>query len=118
MGVSPEKRKELQEQYKLMKPDMGIVTVINKKENKYFLEIAPNLKSMINRVTFQLKFDGHPHQELQSDWNKLGADNFEIKILDTMPYEDDESKTDYKEDLELLKIIWTEKLTKDEIPLY
>lgn len=118
MRISAEKRKELQEDYKQMKPDMGIFAVINKKSGKYFLEIAPNLKGRINRVSFQLRSGGHPHKDLQKDWQEEGADNFEIKTLEIMPYDEDESKEDYTEELEILKLIWTERLTGEEIILY
>ena len=118
MKMSSEKKKELQAQYKLMKPDMGIFAVINKSTSKYFLETTPNLKGKINSVRFQLKSGGHPNHELQKDWREFGADKFEIKILEQIGYDRDESKTDYTEELELLKMIWLEKLAKESIQVY
>lgn len=118
MRLSDERKKELQEQYKQMKPDMGIFAVINKSNGKYFLEATPNLKGKINSVTFQLKSGGHPNKELQKDWQKLGPDNFEVKVLERLEYDEDESKRDYRDELELLKLIWVEKLTKENIELY
>ena len=79
MKLSSERKKELQEQYKQMKTDMGIFAVINNSNGKYWLETTQNLKGKINSVTFQLKSGGHPNKELQKDWRELGADNFEIK---------------------------------------
>lgn len=118
MKLSSEKKKELQEQYKQIKPDMGVLAVINKNKGKYFLEATPNLKAMINRVTFQLKNGSHIHKELQKDWQQLGAEQFEVKILEQLEYEQDENKTDYADELELLKMIWVEKLTKENVELY
>ncbi|NLB88298.1 MAG: GIY-YIG nuclease family protein [Syntrophomonadaceae bacterium] len=118
MKLSSERKKELQEQYKQMKPDMGIFAVINNSNGKYFLETTPNLKGKINSVTFQLKSGGHPNKVLQKDWREVGADNFEIKILEKLDYDEDETKTDYTDELELLKMMWVEKLTKENIELY
>lgn len=118
MKISSEKKKELQEQYKLMKPDMGLFAVINNNNGKYFLEASQNLKGKINSVNFQLKSGGHPNKELQKDWQEIGAKQFEIKILEQLEYGQDESKTDYADELELLKMIWVEKLAKEDIDTY
>ena len=118
MDISKDKKKELQAQYKLMKPDMGIFAVINKNNDKYYLETTPDLKGRINSTKFKLNAGGHPNKELQKDWQEFGANVFEIKILEQIEYEEDESKTDYSEDLELLKMIWREKLSKDMAQFY
>ena len=118
MIVSSERKKELQAQYKQMRPDMGIVAVVNQSNSKTFLDIAVNLKGRINRIEFQLKSGGHPNKELQKDWRELGQDRFEIKVLEQLEYDEDESKTDYRDDLELLKMEWIDKLTGQGIQLY
>ncbi|MDD4563221.1 MAG: GIY-YIG nuclease family protein, partial [Syntrophomonadaceae bacterium] len=118
MNISKEKKKELQAQYKLMKSDMGIFAVINKSNAKYFLETTPDLKGRINSTKFKLNAGGHSNKELQKDWQELGENAFEIKILEQIEYEEDESKTDYLEDLELLKMIWLEKLSKGMAQFY
>ena len=48
-------------------------------------------------------------KDCKEDWLKLGCDGFEINILEKLEYDDDESKTDYTEELELLKMIWVEQ---------
>ena len=48
-----------------MKPDMGIFTVINKNESKYFLQPTQNLKGMINSTLFKLNGGIHPNKGLQ-----------------------------------------------------
>jgi hypothetical protein len=118
MNMSREKKKELQVQYKLMKPDMGIFAVVNKNNAKYYLETTPDLKGRINSAKFKLNAGGHPNKELQKDWQEFGENAFEIKILEQIEYEEDESKTDYSEDLELLKMIWLEKLSKGIAQFY
>lgn len=118
MKMSNEKKKELQAQYKQMKPEMGILAVINMHNGKYFLEITQNLKGKLNSVSFQLRSGGHPNKELQRDWVEAGGKGFEIIILEQIEYDKDETKTDYSEDLQLLKMIWSEKLIKENHQLY
>lgn len=116
--MSSEKKKELQEQYKIMKPDMGIFAIINKKISKYYLETTKNLKSTINRTEFQLNLGMHSNKELIKDWQKVSKDDFEIIILEQIEYDKDEPEIDYSDELEVLKMIWIEKLTKENIQLY
>ncbi len=60
----------------------------------------------------------YPNKELHKDLQALGADGFEIKILEQLENDEDEPKTDYTDDLELLKMIWIEKLTKENVEFY
>jgi hypothetical protein len=116
--ISSERKKELLTEYKQMKPDMGVLAVINKNDNRYWLEAAPNLKGKINSVAFQLKNGSHVNRQLQKDWNDLGEEAFQIVVLEQLEYEEDESKTDYREELELLKIICTDKLKEQGVAFY
>lgn len=118
MKMSGERKKELQAQYKLMKPDMGIFAVINKSKTKYYLESTQNLKGKMNSTEFKLNAGSYPNKELQKDWQDLGADRFEIKILEHLEYDEDESKIDYSDDLKLLEMLWIEKLSKEGVQLY
>lgn len=108
-----DRKKELKEQYKQMKTEMGIIIVQNKINNKYILIPTQNLKSMINRVRFQLSSGGHPNWELQKEWNEFGEVNFNFEILEVLKYDKDESKTDYSEELSIMEIMWAEKLSEN-----
>lgn len=109
------KRKELIEQFKQMKPDMGIFWVRSKETNKYFLETSPNLKGKINSTTFQLEAGSHPNKELQSAWREGTAEQFDIEVLELLKYDKDESKLDYSEELAILKMVWEEKLNDQKL---
>lgn len=113
-----DRRKELKEQYKNMKPDMGIFEIKSKFNNKCHIETTQDLKSTINSTKFKLETGSHPNRELQKEWKDFGAENFTIEILENLEYGKDESKTDYKEDLALLQMIWEEKLSKQKMELY
>ena len=108
-----DRKKELKEQYKQMKAEMGIMIVQNKINNKYILISTQNLKGMINRVRFQLSSGGHPNGELQKEWNEFGEGNFSFEILEVLEYDKDESKTDYSEELDIMEIMWAEKLSEN-----
>ena len=118
MKMSSESKKELQAQYKQMRSDMGILAVINKSEQRYLLEAVPNLKAKLNSITFQLKNGSHINRQLQKDWDTLGENGFEMVILEQLDYDEDESKTDYREELELLKMICTDKLKEQGVEFY
>ncbi|AQS58094.1 GIY-YIG nuclease family protein [Desulforamulus ferrireducens] len=113
-----DRKKELKEQYKQMKPPMGIFMVRCKLDNKCLLEVTPNIKGKINSTRFQLANGSHRNRELQKAWRELGEDAFEFEVLENLEYDEDETKTDYKEDLALLEIIWQEKLAKEGMDFY
>lgn len=113
-----DRRKELKEKYRYMKPDMGIFIIRSSTSNKCYIETTQDLKSRINSTKFKLEFGNHPNRELQKEWKNYGEGNFTIEILDTLEYNDDESKTDYTEELSLLQMIWEEKLFKEDIQFY
>lgn len=105
-----DRKKELKMQYKEMKPPMGMMMIHSHLSNKCYIEGVQNAAAKINRYRFQLTAGSHPNQGLQKDWKELGADNFTMEILEYLPYDEDESKTDYSEDLAILQMTWEEKL--------
>jgi hypothetical protein len=113
-----DRKKELKEQYKQMKTEMGIFIVQNKVNNKYLLVTTQNLHGMINRVRFQLNSGGHPNRELQKEWKEFGENNFDIRILEKLAYDKDESKTDYSEELRIMDMIWSEKQSYKNMEAY
>lgn len=115
---SMDRKKELKEQYKQMKTEMGVFIVQNKINNKYLLVTTQNLKGMINRVRFQLNSGGHPNSELQQEWKRFGEDKFDIIILETLDYDKDESKIDYSKELYIMEIMLTEKLSDKNMISY
>ncbi len=112
------RKKELKLQYKQMKPEMGIFAVRTKENDKYYLEATKDLKGRINSTRFKLEFGSHPNKALQRDWKEHGKAHFTIEVLENLTYAEDDTKTDYEEDLTLLHMIWTEKLAKRGIEFY
>lgn len=108
-----DRKKELKQQYKQMKPKMGIYMIRSNVSKKCYVEKTQNLRGAINSTKFKLKSGGHPNRELQKEWNKFGESNFTIEILEYLEYDKDESKTDYTEELTLLQMLWEDKLLKE-----
>lgn len=113
-----ERRKELKEIYKNMKPDMGIFIIKSKIEDKCYIETSQDLKGVINSTKFKLGLGIHPNKELQASWKENGEAGFTIDILDKLEYDKDETKVDYSEELNILKLIWEEKLLKQGMSFY
>lgn len=113
-----DRKKELKELYKNMKPDMGIFIVKSNYDNKSYIEATADLKASINSTKFKLNLGNHPNKELQKQWKEDGESSFTIEILEKLDYDEDESKIDYSEDLNILKLIWEERLSDPIISLF
>jgi hypothetical protein len=113
-----DRKKELKEQYKQMKPDMGIFIIRSNFGNKCLVEATKNLKAKLNGVKFQLEMGSHLNRELQQDWKENGGEGFIIEVLEQLEYDKDETKTDYSDDLALLLMEWEEKLTRENYQFY
>lgn len=113
-----DRKKELREQYKALRPPMGLFAVRTVDYKKYFLVATSNLKGKMNSLAFQLKNGALFNIALQKDYIEQGAEAFVIEVLQELEYDKDESKTDYKDELEILKMIWEEKLREKGAEFY
>lgn len=113
-----DRKKELKRLYRQTKPRMGVFIVRCDRDKKCFLKETKDLRGVMNGCAVRLSAGIHPCRELQKEWNRLGAGCFTIKILEELPYDADETKTDYSEDLALLRMIWEEKLQKERFSFY
>lgn len=108
-----DRKKELKRQYLQMRPTMGVFTISNTVTGEVYLEATKDLKSRMNSTPFKLNAGSHPSRPLQRQWREYGEDNFKMEVLDTLEYDKDEEKRDYSDDLEVLRIIWEERLVRD-----
>jgi hypothetical protein len=118
VGVEKSRKKELTQQYKQMKPPMGIFIVRSKVNNKCFIKATQDLRGVINGTKVRLEGGSHINKELQKEWKEFGSENFTIEILENLEYDKDESKTDYTEELTLLQMIWEDKLAEGNMQFY
>lgn len=112
--MTVDRKKELKQLYKQMKPEMGIFIIRALDDGRCYLQATPNLKGTINATKFKLDAGRHPHRELQKAWKERGVANFVFEVLEKLEYDKDETKTDYSEELEILQMVWADKLAQAE----
>jgi hypothetical protein len=112
--LTVDRKKELKQLYKQMKPEMGIFIIRALDDGRCYLQATPNLKGTINATKFKLDAGRHPHRELQKAWQERGVANFVFEVLEKLEYDKDETKTDYSEELEILQMVWADKLAQAE----
>lgn len=113
-----DRKKELKEQYKQMKPDMGVFIIRSNFSNKCHIEGSLNLRATLNGFQFKLESGFHPNRELLKEWKEHGKESFSIEVLELLEYNKDEAKTDYSDDLALLLMEWEERLVKENLEFY
>lgn len=98
-------KKELRNEYKLMKLRVGVFQIIHRKENKMFLQTSTDLDSDFNSDIFKPNSGLHSNKSLQSDWDEYGSESFELEILDELKVKDTATTEEIRKDLEdLLEI--------------
>lgn len=102
-------RKEIKMNYKMTERPVGVYQISNSVNDKIFIGKAMNLDGTHNRINFQLKLNSHKNKTLQNDWNELGEDKFEFKILEQVDTSD-KSSFEIQESLNNLEKSWLEKL--------
>lgn len=106
--------KEMKQIYKEMKTPMGVFIIRNNINGKAFINASTDVKSTLNRFRFELKMGNHRIKEIQNDWKKYGEEAFDFEVLEVLKYDEKEEKSDYSEELEIMKIIWLEKLNENK----
>jgi hypothetical protein len=102
-------KKTLKREYKENARPMGVFQIRNTVNGKVLVGTSVNLPAILNRHRAELRLGGHRNRALQQDWNELGAEAFELEILDTLP-PSDRPAYDPADDLKALEELWLEKL--------
>jgi len=102
-------RRELNREYTERVKPAGVYQVRNLANGRVLLGSSLNLEGPLNRHKFMLKIGGHTNKTLQKDWDELGPDQFVFEILEEVQRRDDPG-FNLKDELELLEMIWLEKL--------
>jgi len=102
-------RKELKEEYKQMKFPMGVFQIRNLTNGKIYIGSSLDLNATWRSLKFQLKAGTFLNEQLQKDWNQLGADSFVYEILDEIKT-DDSKNLDYKKEVKALEEMYIESL--------
>jgi len=97
------RKKELQEAYKNSKSKMGVYQIKNNITGKCYIGVTQDLKGTMNGNGFKLETGMFKDRELQAEWTENGKEQYEISILAELDYDRDEAKSDYAEDLLVLR---------------
>jgi hypothetical protein len=74
-------KKELRDSYREMKSRVGVFRIRNLVNEKVYIEGSVNLDKIWNRHRVELNFGNHRNEQLQSEWNRYGEENFRFEIL-------------------------------------
>ena len=110
-------KKELKNEYKQMKPVMGVFQIKSSVNNRVMIDISIDMLSKWNRHKMELKFGNHRNRGLQQDWNEHGEDNFVFEILSELKYKD-ETDVNYNKELKVLKELSVEQFNIEEALIY
>ncbi len=105
------RKKQLKEMYMNSKSTMGVYQIKNLVTQISYIGVTQDLKGTMNGNKFKLDTGNFKDKELQQEWIKYGSDKFEVSILSELDYEEDTTKTDYLEDLLVLRNMITEDIT-------
>ena len=103
-----ERKKQLLEEYKNRKPEMGVISFRCIATEEAFLGISKDTRADFNGTRFKLLANSHPNKQLQNLWNQYGESGFELSVLKVLKYDD--PQVDHTEKLEELR---EQCLTKD-----
>lgn len=102
-------RKELKDQYKQRKAQMGVFQIRNIDSGKVLIDCSVDIPSSWNRTKAELRFGSHRCRELQDDWRALGEDGFELEVSD-------KENVDYQREVKsLLELVLEELDIADDL---
>lgn len=101
--MDKERRKKLLEEFKLRKPQMGVIAFTCTKTGESFLCACRDTKAGFNRSLLQLGIGSHPNKRLQELWKHYGEAGFEQRVVEALEYQEqgDVHEDDLKTLLEL-----------------
>lgn len=107
-------RKELKEDHKQRKPQMGVFQIKNMISEQLFIDYSTDVQAKWNRHRSELRFGSHRNIKLQRDWKEYGESGFKFELISEMEYQDD-SNTDYSNELKMLRDLILEELAPDTL---
>ena len=84
------RRKELLDQWKNRRPEMGVITVCCKENGALFAGISKDTQMAWNGLRFKLSLQSHPNRQLQALWEQYGEEQFCYAVVKVLKYENPE----------------------------
>ena len=104
-------KKELINQYKSRVQTGGVYAVKNMTLNKWYVDAASDLAAAENRF----KFFGSTHMKVEQDYKTQNGEGFVFEVLEELTKNENQTDKEFKADLTMLKDIWLEKLSGQEL---
>ncbi len=95
------RKKQLLEEYKNRRPEMGVIAYRCIATNESFLGISKDTRVGFNSNSTKLAANYHPNKKLQELWNLYGMEGFELSVLKVLKYENPDD--DHTSELEALR---------------
>lgn len=108
-----DRRKELKAQYKARKVVGGIYRINNKENGCFYLQYTDDMQATHNWFGSCCMLGTCTLPPIQEDWKKFGKDAFSVEELDLLEKKQEQSATEFREDLKILLELWSEKLPKE-----
>ena len=83
-----DRRKQLLEEYKNRRPEMGVIAFRCKETGETFLGISKDNRAVFNGIRVRLEANFHLDKVFQERWNRYGKERFEELVVKTLDYED------------------------------
>lgn len=99
--MDSKRKKELLEEYKARRPEMGIFSYRCRATGESFLGYSQDIKAAFNSTTVKLNSNFYPNKRLLELWNQYGQEGFELAVVKLLKYED--PRGDYTDKLEALR---------------
>lgn len=102
--MDAKRKKQLMEEYKNRRPEMGVISFKCKKTGEAFLGASTDTRADFNSNRAKLDFNSHPNKYMQKLWNEYGGINgFEFSVIEILKYEN--PNDNHREELEELREI-------------
>lgn len=108
-------KKEIQAQYKEREMVGAVYGIRNTQNGKLFVDVSTDLRGMRNRFEFSVQSGACVQKKLEADWKAQHGKGFLFEVLEELRSDNTQSTTAFKEELLLLKELWLERLTDEEL---
>jgi len=78
------RKKELLNEWKNRRPEMGLVAMTCKKSGEMFVGISTDTQFAFNSHRFQLSINRHPNKQLQQLWQQHGEEDNQTEKLTSL----------------------------------
>ncbi len=96
-------RRALSKDYKERRQVGGVYTITNTTNGRYLIGYAANLAGMRNRFQFAVTTGSAVDPRLRADWQTLGAQAFQLDILEELERGPEQSEAAFLNDLQALQ---------------